>query len=548
MEETLNLTKILLKSSFNKNAKEKSSKKSKISMTIFVSLAIIYVLGVLGYLCYEIINSLKSMKQEQVFLGFCLISTIGVTFIRTIFTALNVMYFSKDIEFLLPLPIKPIKIVLAKFNVMLISEYITELITLVLPFSIYGYLTMANSIFYIHSLLVFLFLPIIPMLISIGIIVVIMKFTKFLNNKDIVQYLTVFLTIALVIGIQFINTSSSNQVTTFMIANKFIEINGLVDIFSQYFFTLKQGINAIIKPGVEGLLNLFFLAIESIIAYIAVAYLVSKVYIQSAVSATFSGVKSKKRKNNKFNKQKISISYINKEWKILFRNPVFFLQCVLPSILFPLIFSIPLYRTISISGTQEIDIIKQTILEVSQNSMGIGIILLIINFMYMFNFISVTAISRDGENAIFMKYIPIDLHKQCKYKVVPSIILNMIPLIYVIGIIKFVVPEILNITIIEVFILGLICNILISYLSILIDLLRPKIHWISEYSVVKQNMNMLFDAILIFFVMGVIIVVCAYCDNIHVVTGILIGISIIVLIIYEMFLRKYSSQIFKKIC
>lgn len=548
MEETLNLTKILLKSSFNKNVQDKSSKKSKISMTILVALAIIYVLGVLGYLCYEIINSLESMKQEQAFLGICLISSIGVTFIRTIFTALNVLYFSKDIEFLLPLPIKPIKIVLAKFNVMLISEYITELITLVIPFVIYGYVTNANCIFYIHSLLVFLFLPIIPMLISIGIIVVIMKFTKFLNNKDIVQYLTVFLTIALVIGVQFINTSSSNQVTTFMIANKFIEINGLVDIFSQYFFTLKQGIYAIINPGVEGLLNIFFLAIESIIAYIAVAYLVSKVYIQSAVSATFSGVKSKKRKNNKFNKQKISISYIKKEWKILFRNPVFFLQCVLPSILFPLIFSIPLYRTISISGTQEIEIIKQTILEVSQNSMGIGIILLIINFMYMFNFISVTAISRDGENAIFMKYIPIDLHKQCKYKVVPSIILNMIPLIYVIAIIKFLVPEILNITIIEVFILGLICNILISYLSILIDLLRPKIHWTSEYSVVKQNMNMLFDAILIFFVMGVIVVVCACSDSIHVITGILVVIATIVLITYEMFLRKYSSQIFRKVC
>lgn len=548
MKETLNLTKILLKSSFNKNLQEQSSKKSKISMTIFVSLAIIYVIGVLGYLCYETINTLKSINQEQVFLSICLIASIGVTFFRTILTSLNVLYFSKDIEFLLPLPIKPIKIVLAKFNVMLVSEYITELITFVVPFAIYGYVTGANFIFYIHSLLVFLFLPIIPMLISIGIIVIIMKFTKFLNNKDIVQYLSVFLTIALVIGIQFINTSSNNQVTNFMIANKLIEINGLVDVFSQYFFTLRQGIDAIIKPGIEGLINILFLAIESILAYITVAYLVSKIYIQSAIEATFSGIKSKKRKKNKFNKQSIGISYIKKEFKTLFRNPVFFLQCVLPSILFPFIFSIPLYKTISDSGEEQIEAIKQAILEVSQNSMGIGIILLIINFMYMFNFISVTAISRDGENSIFMKYIPIDLHKQCKYKIVPSIALNMVPLIYVIGIIKLFVPEILWLTIIELFVIGLVCNIVISYLSILIDLVRPKLHWTSEYSVVKQNMNMLYDAILIFFVMGVIMIVCAYFDNLHVVTGILLGIASIVLIIYEMFLRKYSCQIFRKIC
>ena len=212
MKETLNLTKILLKNSLNKNVNDKSSIKKNLFKSFLILLAIIYIAGVMIFLSYEIVNILKSLNQEAVFLTLCLMVSIAITFIRTIFSALNVLYFSQDVEFLLPLPIKPIKIVFAKFNVMIISEYITELMTFAIPFVVYGYIMEVGLLFYIYSLLIFLFLPIIPMLISIGLIVIIMKFTRFLNNKDIVQYLTVFLTIAMILGIQFLG-NSSNEVT-----------------------------------------------------------------------------------------------------------------------------------------------------------------------------------------------------------------------------------------------------------------------------------------------------------------------------------------------
>ena len=42
----------------------------------------------------------------------------------------------------------------------------------------------------------------------------------------------------------------------------------------------------------------------------------------------------------------------------------------------------------------------------------------------MFVYISATAISRDGQNAVFMKYIPVPLMKQIDYKVVPNIVMT----------------------------------------------------------------------------------------------------------------------------
>lgn len=547
MKETLKLTRILLKNSFNKNINDRTAKKKNKAMTALLLFAIAYIVGIITYFSYEIINILSDANQEQAFLSICLMASIGVTLIRTILTSLNVLYFSKDIEFLLPLPIKPIKIVLSKFNVMLVSEYITELITFGIPFIVYGYVMQVDMLFYIYSLLTFLFLPIIPMLLSILVIVIIMKFTKFLNNKDIVQYISVFLTIVIIIGIQLIS-SSSNEITDFMIRNKLLEINGLVDVFSKYFFTLEHAMNAMDNIGnFEGLKNIVLLAGESIIAYLFVAYGISKIYIESAINATSSGVKSKNRKLGKLSKQNIGVSYVKKEFKNLFRNPTVFLQCVLPSILFPIIFSMPIYNALTSSDTQTIDILKSSLLEVTENTIGIGIIFIIINFLYMFNYISVTAISREGENAIFMKYIPVELHKQCKYKVLPSVCFNMIPLIYVLAIIKILAPGVLWITMIEIFIVGLLSNILISYLTILIDLLRPKLHWTSEYSVVKQNMNMLYSSILVLTIIGITFFISAYIESIHALTILLSLIIIFVLVCYEMFLKKFSRQIFAKI-
>lgn len=165
----------------------------------------------------------------------------------------------------------------------------------------------------------------------------------------------------------------------------------------------------------------------------------------------------------------------------------------------------------------------------------------------MFNFISVTAVSRDGENALFMKYIPVELYKQCKYKVLPSIILNLFPLAYVVVLIKIFVPEVAIITIIEIIVGGLLSNIAYSYFSICIDILKPKLAWTSEYSVVKQNINMLYGAILQLVIMGIIISICAYIDNMHIAILAVSSFLIITLIIYEIFLRKFSRQLFKKV-
>lgn len=549
MRETLILTKILLKNSLNKNSNRTNLTFKAIVAKLLIFGAIAYIGGVIAFFSKEIIDVLKSANQEETFISLCLLSTIIIAFIQSILSSLNVLYFSKDIEFLLPLPIKSLKIIFAKLNVMLVSEYIVELLTFAIPFAMYGITFQVSIMFYIMSVLVFLFLPVIPTLLGTVFTVLLMRFTRFVKNKDIVQYLTVFITFAIIIAIQ-IYSINTTELTDFMLANKLIQINGLTDIFADYFIILKQGINAItqIESGVA-FSNILYLIGESVTAYALVAVLISTTYINSATNVVSGNSKKIKTDFRKVKRNSIRKAYIDKEFKILFRNPVFFLNSVLPVLIIPIIMLIPFISEFY-SGTNNAS--KQVVLsaigENIENTMGFAICIFIINFLYMFNYVSVTSISREGENAIFMKYIPIELYKQCRYKAMPAFILNFIPLLFIVIGMNLIFSKISISFTLEVFIIGLLCNWFISYGEVLIDILKPKLHWTSEYAVVKQNINMLWSTIFVLIVSVIILGICSFFENVHVVTLLISAILILTTIFYDNFIKLYSGNIFKKIC
>lgn len=166
----------------------------------------------------------------------------------------------------------------------------------------------------------------------------------------------------------------------------------------------------------------------------------------------------------------------------------------------------------------------------------------------MLNYISVTAISRDGENAIFMKYIPIELYKQCRYKAAPSVILNLYPLIIFLVVMRLILKEISFVFLAELFFIGFLCNLFFSYGAIIIDILRPKLHWTSEYTVVKQNLNILWDVLFIVIVTIIIFGISSFFENVHVVTFLLSGLLILTITFYDNFIKQNSINIFSKIC
>lgn len=541
MKEVFLLTKILLKSSFNKN-----SNKSKLARYLGFGLVYLYIASVIGYVSYEAISALKQIGQDAVFVNLCIVYMTVFIVMRAAFTSINVLFFSKDIEFLLPLPIKPYKIVMAKINYLIISEYFLCGVILLPALIVYSVLMKLNFSFYILSILLILLLPIIPVVLVSLLLTIIMKFTNIFRNKDIVQYITIGITLILIVGLQGLTTTDS-QITQEQLADSLLRANGLVEMYTKYFVTLKPVMNSILNYNtLYGIGQLLIFAFESIFTYGIVIFIASKFYINTAIN-TISSKNKKKFRNSEtiFKENSGGKAYIKKEWKNLIRNPIYFMQCVIPSIVFPLFVLVTVYMTFKEMGISgEANPFETLNIE---NPLGAGILLSIMIFSFMFNFVSITGVSRDGKQAVFMKYIPINLQKQCLYKIMPGIILNLFPILYTIIGVKFLIPYTSIIFIGQIATIAIFFNIFNNYLMLIIDLKHPKLEWMTEYAVVKQNFNMVYE-MGIYILEAIFVVIFGACipnTELFIVIALILGIMLIRYI--EKYINKNEKKLFKQI-
>lgn len=497
MKEILLLTKILFKNSMNL-PKQNKSKKTSILKTLGWMLVYGYIIGIIGFFSFEIISTLKAVNQTAVFLNLCLVIMLGFTTMRTLFSSINVLFFSKDIEYLLPFPIKAYKIIIAKMNCMLISEYIMYGIILLPAIIVYGILLNLNILFYIMALLVLIIFPIIPVMLISLIMTIIMKFTNIFKNKDFVQYITVILSLILIFGIEFLAGADSN-ITSEELAIKLVEANGLVEVYTKPFITLKPAMSALMKfNNIDGLLSILSLAGVTCFIYAIVIFVMSRFYINTVTNTVGSKISNKKKDSKRVYNKKTQIkAYVKKEFQNLIRNPIYFMQCVVPSFLFPILILGSMFMGLQAEGIGDIKELKNILADGIITPFGMAISISVIMFFFMFNYVSITSISRDGENAVFMKYIPISLEKQCFYKMLPGIILNFVPMIIISFLIKFILQEkIVTEVLVAINVITFLINIFNNYIMILIDLKNPKLHWTTEYAVVKQNMNMFWEVLI----------------------------------------------------
>lgn len=548
MKEIFLLTKTLLKSSTSESKKLGEKKTNGFGKILFYILIYGYIMGIMAYLGYSAINALILVNQPAVYLNLSFVAMLGFSIIQTVITSLNILYFSKDLDFLLPLPISSIKIIISKLICLIISQYIM-LGLLILPgIVVYGYLLNLNYLYYVISTLALLTFPVIPVALVSGIVTLIMRFTKIIKNKDFVQYLTIVLTIFLIIAIQSLS-GGTGTVSPEEIAGNLLKTNGLVVNFSKSFFNITLIMDSILNyNNAEGAINIFLFVLISIIIFVVISYLISKIYVKTVIS--LSTVKNKTIQKVNIDKDikdnSSLVSYVSKEIKILIRNPIFFMQCLLPSIIFPIIIGVPAILGLEDAGIS-LSLFSQDLGVVINSSFGIMCALVAIIFTYAFNPVSVTAISRDGENAVFMKYIPLDFKTQIFYKAIPGIILNMVPTIYILIAGFLFIPNIKFKTWIFIIFISLLINIINNMLSVVVDLKNPKLKWISEYAVVKQNFNIIFVFLLVAIEIFVIIWMGNQLQIVEEFAGYLITLLLIVYVYMKRLINRKQNELFEKI-
>lgn len=491
MHNYLGLTKILFKTSFSSF---RLSKRGKVINGLLFGLIAICVLPLI-YSIYFLFDGMfegYGMIDQSGFVlsaGFYL--SCVITFVFSIFLTPAIFYFSKDIETLLYLPLKPVQIIASKFTVLLLYEY-TATLLISLPMMIaYGLNFQPDAFVYIFMLIGILLLPILPLVFSSTLIVLVLKFFPRFKNRDMFNLVGSFFAIALSLVISYFSQqlalASPKELQSLMMQGN----NSMIDIMGYLFVNTRFLVSAIIDLNILDLLIYIVITLGSVALFLWVA---QRFYFSGAigVNETTSRRKelSKEVLDKKTSQQSILITYIKKELRLLIRTPIYFLNCIAINFLLPiLMFATSFSDSDLLSQTTQIS--SMFTFDSLQSYSVLMLVALAGGILYgNLNAISVTAISREGANYIFMKYILVNLMTQINAKVFSGIIVSIVSFtLLFIGTIYLLSFPILPA--ICAYLVGLLGIVVSNYIGILIDLLHPKLVWEQETAVVKQNVNVI---------------------------------------------------------
>lgn len=498
MSKLLMLAKILLKNGSSDLGK---GKKGKTTKTIFMSiiLALCFLPMILGFTAFlsNGYDLLAPMKQEGIIIGFT-IAIISLTiFFFGFFYVVNAFYFSKDIENLLPLPLAPFEILGAKFLVVLAYEYITEAVFFFPIIIMFGIKSSAGAIYCIYSVIIFLLLPVVPLVVVSLINMIIMRFTNIGKNKErfklIGGIVGLFAGLGLNIYIQRFAQASMQpeQITKVLISGN----NSLAGVTTKIFPGTNLSVNSILYcNSLKGLIYMILFLLVTVLAFTLFLLIGEELYFKGVIGV--SEVSSKRKKISSIEMEKVTVqssvikAYSIKELKLLFRTSIYFMNCILMNFLLPLIilFSI-LVQSKSSASFKEIG--KFVNLGTYNNTILAGAFAYLI-FISTSNAITATAISREGENLYVCKYIPVSYTKQIIGKVIPGIIMSLVGMIMTF--IPLIVVFKFRLYLISIILITGILAIFFSNLTgILVDLNFPKLHWDNEQKAVKQNLNVMIN-------------------------------------------------------
>lgn len=475
---------------------EPQDKRRKVMITILslfgvfgVLLPVTVAFGILVNLMTETLQAVgcESMGIQLMFHVICLFTLIfGINVI------FNEFYFSNDIEYLLPWPLRAYQIVASKFTAAFFNENIMQFLLVGACIVGYGIASGMGLFNWILSIIGILTLPIIPLAYCGIISMLLMAFTKVIRNKDLIQRLSValifILVIALVGSIGFLQDMDiDNYVETLASGDQpfFNAMNIVFPNVTLFVQTFTEG-------SIPALLG--YIIINAVVVGIMLLFS-EALYFRGVIGLTSSNSNQKTKDLDKLLKgckqRSPGFSYFLKEVRILIRTPVFFTNCIAINFLWPIFIYAMLKIThfeLSISDLQHLyahrDLRIQLFLLLG--IVGISVIVAALNSL------SSNAISREGKHFSFMKYIPVSYWTQWNAKAFVGILFPAV------GVLIFFIPAcvIIQVPLIHILLFTLLSLMSISfvaYMGIYIDSIQPKLIWDDEMSALRENYNTFFS-------------------------------------------------------
>jgi ABC-2 type transport system permease protein len=501
MGKTWALTRIMLKNGTGSPSKTgKAGRLPRFLIPVLIAAAFTPIALLIGKMVSVLYDALAPIGQQGAILGLGLAVAGIVVFMLGIFYVITVFYYSQDIEHLLPLPLKPAQIVTAKFATVLLYEYLTQLAILGPLFVVYGVKSGSGALYVLYAVVVFAVMPIIPLVLGSIVAMVFMSFAGVARNKDRFRLVGGIIAVLASFGLNFfIQRTVNRSMKPEQIQEMFVGgNNALVDLSTRSFPSAKLAANALLESSAwSGLAWLAFFVGVSGLVYVVFAALAERLYFKGVLGVSETSARRVRLSGGELDRRTAQRSALSslllKEMRLLLRTPPFFLNCVLMSLMWPVLILIPV---LSQPDSQDIfGMVKEMIAAGSGSALVPSIGTALFLFISGSNMTASTSISREGTGYFVLKLIPVPYGTVIAAKAITGWLVTMIGLLlmWLAAWILFGLPAPFALAMLLV---GAAAALFTCLTGVMLDLLMPKLVWDNEQRAVKNNVNGLFNLLI----------------------------------------------------
>lgn len=447
----------------------------------------------------------QALGHPEIVITLSFVASQLVILIFGIFYIISVFYFSNDMGILIPMPIRPGKVLGVKFITILLSEYLIALPMLLPAFIIYGTGSWQGILYWIKGLILVLTAPILPLVIAALFVVLLMRFINIRKGKDLMVVIGSLFGLMAGLGINFF-TQNLPQGSEEEFIKHMIESNtALIESIGNKFPPSIWATLALTLRGWHGWAYFLLFVGLSFLLVILLYWIGNHFFYRGYLTG-----QEIRRKNKAISQQDMQkrisrasspfLALLKREWRLFMRTPIYMMNGLAGMIMFPIFLIMP-FLTKSDELTEAFGYAKDPEYALIVTLVFLGIML----FASSINMVSCTSISREGATFWISKVIPVAPKDQILAKLAHSSILSLVGLIIMaIPLYAFFNISLIHLTIL--IILGLLANGLINILGLMVDLLRPKLSWNDPQEAIKQNLNVFFSLLASLLIMAILAV------------------------------------------
>jgi ABC-2 type transport system permease protein len=472
--------------------REKKKLWEPILIAVVIPLALLPMLVLYTLMMTGIFAASSAMQpaQPEVILTIAFLFTQLVILFFGIFYVMGTFYFSQDLEALITLPLKPYEVIGGKFAVVMINEYLTSMPILLPPLIIYGAGTGQGLQYWLKGFLLLLAAPALPLTIASLLVMLLMRVVNFRRYKDLMAIIGGLAAMVLAIGFNmFMQNIPKNGGANF--ADSFLSSNfDLIELVGKRYPPGIWATRALSENGFGGIGYLLLFLAVCILLFSILLWLSNQVFYRSLLA----GQEVRRRKRTadaaQMDKQygkagSPVLAIVKREWKLLFRTPIYALNGLTGSVVGPIIVLILFFT----NRQDEDSVMLFSMLGKPEAAPyvllgGLGLML----FTAGMNVVASTSLSREGNTFWITKMIPVSPRQQVTAKLILSYLISAVGVL-VTGLVLVLFLGQAPAPVLGISLVGLLGAVPMTALSLLLDIFHPKLIWNSEQEAMKQNMN-----------------------------------------------------------